>query len=117
MVAPKQHNISGFFIVGINYKKTNASVRGQYAINTTQYANILAIAPSFLLSELFILSTCNRTEIYGFADHACQLIELLCTQTQGDKESFIELCYIKQGLDAIQHIFEVGAGLESQILG
>jgi len=27
------------------------------------------------------------------------------------------LCYIKQGSEAVQHIFEVGAGLESQILG
>jgi glutamyl-tRNA reductase len=30
---------------------------------------------------------------------------------------FSELSYIKQGTEAIQHIFEVGAGLESQILG
>jgi glutamyl-tRNA reductase len=117
MVADKHQNFSGFFIAGINYKKTDASVRGQFAINNTQYANILAIAPSFGLSEFFILSTCNRTEIYGFADNACQLIEILCSQTQANKETFKELCYVKQGAEAIQHIFEVGAGLESQILG
>ena len=117
MVADKQNSISTFFIVGINYKKTDASMRGLFAINTTQYANILALAPSFGLSELFILSTCNRTEIYGFADNASQLIEILCSQTIGDKETFAQLCYIKQGSEAVQHIFEVGAGLESQILG
>ncbi|GEO09801.1 glutamyl-tRNA reductase [Segetibacter aerophilus] len=117
MVADKQQNISGFFIVGINYKKTDASVRGQFAINNIQYANILSIAPSFGLSEFFILSTCNRTEIYGFADNACQLVEVLCSQTEGDIEMFKKLCYVKQGSEAIQHIFEVGAGLESQILG
>lgn len=117
MVANKQQNISGFFIVGINYKKTDASVRGQFAINNSQYLNIFALAPSFGLSEFFILSTCNRTEIYGFADNACQLIDILCTQTIGDKKTFSELCYMKQGSEAIQHIFEVGAGLESQILG
>ncbi|MGI8636111.1 MAG: glutamyl-tRNA reductase, partial [Segetibacter sp.] len=98
-------------------KKTDASMRGLFAINTSQYANILSIAPSFGLSELFILSTCNRTEIYGFADNASQLIEILCSQTVGDKKTFAELCYIKQGSAAVQHIFEVGAGLESQILG
>ena len=117
MIADKQHNVSGFYVVGINYKKTDAAVRGQFAINYTQYANILAIAPSFGLSEFFILSTCNRTEIYGFADNASQLIEVLCSETQGDNATFRELCYIQQGSDAIQHIFEVGAGLESQILG
>lgn len=117
MVAEKENNITTFFIVGINYKKTDASVRGQFAINTTQYSNILDTAPSFGISELFILSTCNRTEIYGFADNASQLIELLCSQTSGDRKTFEELCYIKPGADAVQHIFEVAAGLESQILG
>jgi glutamyl-tRNA reductase len=109
--------ISKYFIVGINYKKTDASIRGQFAINSDQYGNILSLAPHKGLSEFFILSTCNRTEIYGFAENANQLIDILCTQTIGSKETFKELCYIKQGLDAVQHLFEVGAGLESQILG
>src|SRR4051812_10133040 len=117
MVALKQNNVSGFFIAGINYKKTDALVRGQFAINQDQYARILNIAPSFSLSEVFILSTCNRTEIYGFADNPSQLIDILCTETIGDKKTFSELCYIKQGVEAVQHLFEVGAGLESQILG
>jgi glutamyl-tRNA reductase len=109
--------ISKYFIVGINYKKTDASIRGQFAINGDQYGNILSLAPHKGLSEFFILSTCNRTEIYGFAENANQLIDILCTQTIGSKETFKELCYVKQGLDAVQHLFEVGAGLESQILG
>ncbi|MDB5249435.1 MAG: hemA [Segetibacter sp.] len=117
MVEEKQNNISKFFIAGINYKKTEASIRGQFAINNDQYANILSVAPALGLSEFFILSTCNRTEIYGFADDASQLIDLLCTQTTGSKETFLQLCYIKEGVEAVQHIFEVGAGLESQILG
>ncbi|WP_018617274.1 glutamyl-tRNA reductase [Segetibacter koreensis] len=117
MVANQQNNISKFFIAGINYKKTEAAVRGQFAIDSEQYASILETAPSFGLSELFILSTCNRTEIYGFADSASQLINILCSQTTGTKETFKELCYVKQGVEAVQHLFEVGAGLESQILG
>ena len=117
MVAGNERAISNFFIAGINYKKTDASTRGQFAINSDQYANILNTAPAIGLSELFILSTCNRTEIYGFADNAMQLIDLLCTQTTGDRLTFEKLCYIKTGNEAVQHIFEVGAGLESQILG
>ncbi len=117
MSANQQNTISKFFITGINYKKTEAAVRGQFAIDNEHYATILDIAPSLALSELFILSTCNRTEIYGFADNASQLINILCTQTIGTKETFEELCYTKQGEEAIEHLFEVGAGLESQILG
>ncbi|MDB5192482.1 MAG: glutamyl-tRNA reductase [Segetibacter sp.] len=113
----ENQGISKFFIAGINYKKTDASVRGQFAINNDQYENILALAPSFGLKDFFILSTCNRTEIYGFAESSTELIDLLCTQTVGTKETFTELSYIKNGKQAVQHLFEVGAGLESQILG
>ncbi|HEY4064802.1 MAG TPA: glutamyl-tRNA reductase [Puia sp.] len=113
----KTANISGFYIVGINYKKTDAAIRGQFAISTEQYEKILALAPSHHLNELFILSTCNRTEIYGFADDASQLIDLLCTQTAGNRNTFGELAYVKKGMEAIDHLFQVSAGLDSQILG
>ncbi len=110
-------DISTFFIAGINYKKTDATIRGEYAINTGQYATLLALAPEFGVKELFILSTCNRTEIYGFAESAQQLCQLLCAQTQGSLNDFLERAYLKKGKKAIEHLFEVAAGLDSQILG
>ncbi len=113
----KSTDISHFFIAGINYKKTDATVRGQFAINNEQYQQILSLAPSFGINELFILSTCNRTEIYGFAENISQLIDLLCTQTKSTKEVFTKSSYIKNGMNAIEHLFNVAAGLDSQILG
>lgn len=113
----KASDISGFFIAGINYKKTDAAIRGQFAISNEQYEKLLALAPSYHLNELFIVSTCNRTEIYGWAEQASQLIDLLCTQTTGNAATFSELAYIKNGPSAIEHLFQVAAGLDSQILG
>jgi glutamyl-tRNA reductase len=110
-------NISNFFVAGINYKKSDASIRGQFAINNDQYANILEKASAQGLSEIFILSTCNRTEIYGFAYCSYQLVDLLCSETIGDGETFTRSAYIKSGMDAVEHVFSVGAGLDSQILG
>jgi glutamyl-tRNA reductase len=110
-------DISGFFVIGINYKKTDAAIRGQFAIGNEQYEKMLALAPSFHLNELFVLSTCNRTEIYGFADNAEQLAGLLCSQTTGDRSAFLALAYVKRGLKAMDHLFDVAAGLDSQILG
>jgi glutamyl-tRNA reductase len=110
-------NISNFFVAGINYKKSDASVRGKFAICNEQYAAILQQASLQGLNEIFILSTCNRTEIYGFAYCSHQLVELLCSQTEGDAEGFKKSAYIKNGSDAIKHLFNVGAGLDSQILG
>lgn len=113
----KPTDISKFFIAGINYKKTDAAIRGQFAVNNEQYETILSLAPSYNVNELFILSTCNRTEIYGFAEDASQLIDLLCTQTKSSKDVFAGLAYIKNGIDAVEHLFNVAAGLDSQILG
>jgi glutamyl-tRNA reductase len=110
-------NISKFFAAGINYKKTDAGKRGQFAVSADQYANILQKASASGLYELFILSTCNRTEIYGFAENAAQLIDLICSETAGNTREFAQLAYIKNGIGAIDHLFQVGAGLDSQILG
>jgi glutamyl-tRNA reductase len=110
-------DISKFFIAGINYKKTDAAIRGLYAISNEKYLAVLADAPAYGIKELFVLSTCNRTEIYGFAESASDLCELLCNYTEGSLAHFLEMAYIKQGEAAIEHLFNVAAGLDSQILG
>jgi glutamyl-tRNA reductase len=110
-------DISGFYIVGINYKKTDADVRGQFAISNEHYERLLKLAPKYHLTEFFILSTCNRTEICGFADNARQLADLLCAEAMGDREAFLEMAYVKRGSEAIEHLFLVAAGIDSQILG
>jgi len=116
-MANKSTDISKFYIAGINYKKTDAAIRGRFAISAEQYEKILTLAPAHHLHELFILSTCNRTEIYGFAEEPSQLINLLCTQTSGDPATFSGIAYVKNGLEAVEHLFQVSAGLDSQILG
>ncbi|HSB92473.1 MAG TPA: glutamyl-tRNA reductase, partial [Flavitalea sp.] len=109
--------ISRFWVAGINYKKTDAAVRGQFAINEEQYSRVLNLAKKAGLQEVFVLSTCNRTEIYGLTPEVSILVDLLCSETQGEAETFRKLAYLKQGHAAINHLFDVGAGLDSQILG
>jgi glutamyl-tRNA reductase len=110
-------NIAAFFVTGINYRKTDASIRGQFAISNDQYVTLLENAGAFGIDEFFVVSTCNRTEIYGFAENAAQLAALLCSQTEGTASTFANLAYTKQGIEAIRHLLHVGAGLDSQILG
>ena len=110
-------DIYSFYCAGINYKKTDASVRGCFAINATQYSSLLEKARQAGLKELFVLSTCNRTEIYGLAHSACELTQLLCSETSGSHDVFKELAYVKQGPAAVEHLYNVAAGLDSQILG
>lgn len=117
MPGTNSKDISKFFIAGINYRKTDTLLRGAFAINQEQYSNILELAPSYTVSECFIISTCNRTEIYGFAESVHQLIALLCTQTAGTANTFAQISYTKKAVDAVEHLFYVGGGLDSQILG
>ena len=110
-------DINKFCIAGINYKKADVELRSLFAVNRHLYERILSNAASFGLKEVFILSTCNRTEIYGLTDHAEDLINLLCLETKGNMQVFTQSAYMKKGDEAIEHIFNVGAGLDSQILG
>ena len=77
------NQIEDFTVVGINYRKSAADVRGHYTINEEQYKIILDIAPALGLNDFFVLSTCNRTEIYGCVHH----IELFDTTQEKKRQS------------------------------
>ncbi len=117
MNGPHNDNISRFYIAGINYRKTDAAIRGQFAVSPENYKMILAEAHQNDIKEIFILSTCNRTEIYGVVANPAVLIDLLCKYTKGDRDTFYSMAYIKNDVNAIEHLFNVSAGLDSQILG
>ena len=110
-------DISRFYIAGINYRKSDASIRGHFAISNEHYTTLLSSSTQHQIDEFFVLSTCNRTEIYGVATSPNNLIDLLCTETVGDVATFKKMAYVKRGYDAIEHLFNVAAGLDSQILG
>jgi glutamyl-tRNA reductase len=109
--------LTDFWVIGISYHKSDTALRGNYAIDESQYSSILQNAPTQGVHELFVISTCNRTEIYGFAKCPNDLIKLLCQHTVGSHEDFFRNAYIKNGNDAIHHVYNVSAGLDSQILG
>lgn len=117
MQNPGIKDISQFFVAGISYRKTDAETRGKFAIDNQQYHFLLEKASLYRVDEMFVVSTCNRTEIYGFAETASQLVELICSETNGEKEIFLQSSYIKNGIEAAEHLFNVSGGLDSQILG
>lgn len=110
-------NISDFYIVGINYRNTDAATRGDFAISTDQYESLLRKAISHQIDEFFVLSTCNRTEIYAVAPSSNVLAQFICTETKGSLKVFNQHSYFKNGEAAIKHLLEVAAGIDSQILG
>lgn len=106
-----------FYAIGLNYKKADAEIRGHFSIDSTAKEKILLQAKADHIPSLTVISTCNRTELYGFAQHPYQLIKLLCEHTNGTVEEFEKVAYIYKNHDAVSHLFTVGTGLDSQILG
>lgn len=110
-----KHN--SFYTIGLNYKKADAVVRGKFSLNNARMEDMLVQAKATDIDGLLITSTCNRTELHGFAQHPFQLIKLLCDNTKGTVEEFQEVAYVYKNYEAINHLFRVGTGLDSQILG
>lgn len=106
-----------FYALGLSYQKADAEVRGHFSLSDSAKQKLLSDAKQNGIESLIVISTCNRTELYGFAEHPYQLIHLLCENTKGTVEEFQDVAYIHKGKAAIEHMFRVGSGLDSQILG
>lgn len=106
-----------FYALGLSYKKADALIRGKFSLDPKAQSDLLEQAKAEGIDSLIVISTCNRTEIYGAASHPYELIKLLCANTQGSVEEFQQAGYIYKNKDAVNHFFRVGTGLDSQILG
>ena len=106
-----------FYAIGLSYKKADADIRGLFSLDDTSKQNLLNQAKQEGIESLIVNSTCNRTEIYGFAEHPYQLIKLLCENAKGTIEEFQHVAYVYKNNEAVSHMFRVGSGLDSQILG
>ena len=106
-----------FFVVGVSYKTANIDLRGKFSLNDTQHHALFLEAQKLKIKDLIVINTCNRTELYAWVPNSEILVNLLCDHSDGDKKFFEQVGYILKGEEGINHVFRVGTGLESQILG
>ena len=111
------NDLTNFYVIGISYKNADLHTRGKFNLSRPQKIKILEKAKKLGISEILINNTCNRTEIYSFAKNPSVLVNLLCEKSNGNHQTFENLGYIFENTEAINHIFKVGTGLDSQILG
>lgn len=108
---------TNLYNIGVSYKKADAQTRGKYSLSKENQIKVLEEAKENGFEGVFVLSTCNRTEITGFAEHPYQLIKLLCKYSEGTVEEFARISNVYKGNEAVNQMFRIGTGLESQILG
>jgi len=106
-----------FYNVGLSYKKADVKTRGAFSISKENQLLLLQEAKSKGIKGIIVMSTCNRTEITGFAKHPFELISLMVKYSNGNVEDFISVSSVTKNNEAVRHLFNIGTGLESQILG
>jgi glutamyl-tRNA reductase len=105
------------FVAGISFKTAPVALREHLAVIPSRLMEAAAgLKQEGGLSELVLLSTCNRVELYGVADHAEGLVDLLASlsRTKVDVSPYI---YVHTQEAAARHLFSVASGLDSMVLG
>ena len=109
---------STFYVVGVSYKKADANTRGKFSVSPENQQKLILEAIKNGIDGFMVLSTCNRTEVIGFAQHPYKLIQLLGEFWQeGSVEEFAKYSYVLKSKEAVNHLFRMATGLDSQILG
>jgi glutamyl-tRNA reductase len=111
-----------FKSISLSHRNAPLAVREQLALNEDSGKGImLRLKDFFEITDVLVVSTCNRTEIYYSAseDLNDEIIKLLLIEKGiADQESF--LGYFEKfsdGEQAVRHLFEVATGLHSQVVG
>jgi glutamyl-tRNA reductase len=106
------------FVAGISYKTTPVEVRERLAVPLARLACCgCRLKLRGNLSEVVLLSTCNRVEIYGVTPQVNGNVQKLFRQLSGSDFDFSPCLYIKEGEEAVRHLFSVASGLDSMVLG
>ncbi|GGH43699.1 glutamyl-tRNA reductase [Dyadobacter endophyticus] len=111
-----------FKSVSLSHRNAPLAIREQLALNEAEAKGImLRLKDFFDISDVLAVSTCNRTEIYYSAanDLNEDIIKLLLIEkgvedVEGFKAYFEQFA---EGNAAVQHLFHVATGLQSQVVG
>ena len=108
-------------VVGLNHTTAPLAVRERLAFSATALAHALAHFRPPEVTELVILSTCNRVELYMQTDDiatstaSCEAFLTACHDVPA--EQFRPHLYQFSDLEAVRHLFRVAASLDSLVLG
>lgn len=106
--------------LGINYNTAPVAIRERFAFPADILDNALKrLCNVREISEIAILSTCNRTEFYCQASSDVQsgLIDWIADNQQIKPTDFTPYLYTYKNSETIRHMFRVACGLDSMILG
>ena len=109
------------FALGLNHTTAPLDLRGRFAFSPEQLAPTLLGFRERLqrVSEVAIVSTCNRTELYVGAHPGLvsPAVDWLAGVGGVSAQTLREHAYVLEGGAAARHAFRVASGLDSMVLG
>ncbi|MFO7845632.1 MAG: glutamyl-tRNA reductase [Balneolaceae bacterium] len=109
--------LNDYTLIGINHWEAPVEVREKFSLNDERKRLFLDGARREGINSIFVVSTCNRTEIFAYGASTRELIRLLTNYSDGNLDEFHKYGFELEGFRAAEHIFKVATGLDSQILG
>lgn len=108
-----------FAVVGVNHNDTPIHIRECVSFTDTQKIESINFLLDNGIQEVVILSTCNRSEIYIYSKNILEKVEIVKDFYEDffNVKNIKEYLFYKVGQDAIEHVFNVAAGLDSIVLG
>ena len=109
-------------VLGVNYHTSPVTLLEKVMIPVPSMSGALRdLSEHSDIREVVILSTCNRTEVYAVAErfhsaHA-DILEFLCATSGLSADEIAPHLYSQYDEEAVVHLFEVTAGIDSAVLG
>ncbi len=111
-------------LVGLSHRTAPVAIRERYAFDEEGARAVLADLTAQGMREAVLLSTCNRTEVYGIGADGLtpeavreRVVAALCAAKGTPVDQVAPHLYAMEGVGAVRHLFRVAASLDSLVLG
>ncbi|GIH76312.1 glutamyl-tRNA reductase [Planobispora longispora] len=109
-------------VVGLSHRTAPVALLERVSVSGDRLAKLLHdVHGAACVAEVMVVSTCNRVEVYAVVDrfHAAvnEISELLSVHSGVPKEQLSSHLYVHYEDQAVEHLFSVGAGLDSMVVG
>jgi glutamyl-tRNA reductase len=104
--------------LGLSHHRAPLALREQFGFAQKSIAPALTyFIQQDAVSEVLIVSTCHRVEVYAFCEEPAALLQRWCDYKQVPLKTLQDYVYCHQGVDAVEHLMQVACGLDSRMLG
>ena len=107
-------------MIGLSHQTAPVAFRERIALDEAGVVRALTqLRESAGVREALVLSTCNRTELYAWADEGevTLLLDVLAGQSGVPREDLDAHCYSRTDSEVAEHLFMVTSGLDSMVVG